>query len=325
MNLKKTWFTSMAAITLASVGAAVTSANYHGDGVFASTTPRKLKHNAIIYTKNGKCTKKAHLKKGKKVTIHSYKTIKGKKFAYIGKGQYILVSNLSGSKKKATKKTTKPVKKINPTKDTDTSEDTSDDEDPEDANVPAIYKQWLKDRKKGNLVAIRDSVAVNDYGDTGDHYSKGELVQLSEDMYFDHGPAGYVMVEALGGDGYFRMINPADFEFKTYDNTYKDKLATIKRYTKTRTETNGSDVYKYTGISIIPTVSIKSHQEDDRDVQTLTAGKRVTLHDPKLLINDKGEYVVSLIDDDSYEYQIPYNQITGWKKPKTVSTYYPES
>lgn len=69
MNLKKTWFTSMAAITLASVGAAVTSANYHGDSVFASTTYRKLKRNAIIYTKNGKRTKKAHLKKGKKVTI----------------------------------------------------------------------------------------------------------------------------------------------------------------------------------------------------------------------------------------------------------------
>ena len=69
MNLKKTWFTSMAAITLASVGAAVTSANYHGDSVFASTTSRQLKRNAIIYTKNGKRTKKAHLKKGKKVTI----------------------------------------------------------------------------------------------------------------------------------------------------------------------------------------------------------------------------------------------------------------
>lgn len=54
---------------------------------------------------------------------------------------------------------------------------------------------------------------------------------------------------------------------------------------------------------------------DEEGTQTLTAGKRVTLYNPDLLINGDGEYVVEANNSKGYTFQVPYNQITGWKRP----------
>lgn len=68
-------------------GQYVKAANFTG-------TETKLKHNAYVYNKNGKRANKKVLKKGKKIKTFSTKTIKGKKFASIGKGHYVKVANL---------------------------------------------------------------------------------------------------------------------------------------------------------------------------------------------------------------------------------------
>lgn len=47
---------------------------------------------------------KKYLKKGMKIKIYDYKTIRGKKYARIDKNKYVLVSNLASAKKKAVKK-----------------------------------------------------------------------------------------------------------------------------------------------------------------------------------------------------------------------------
>ena len=43
---------------------------------------------------------KKYLKKGMKIKIYDYKTIRGKKYARIGKNKYVLVSNLGFGKEK---------------------------------------------------------------------------------------------------------------------------------------------------------------------------------------------------------------------------------
>ncbi|WEV39960.1 SLAP domain-containing protein [Lactobacillus sp. ESL0681] len=68
-------------------GQYVKAANFTG-------TETKLRHNAYVYNKNGKRANKKVLKKGKKIKTFSTKTIKGKKFASIGKGHYVKVANL---------------------------------------------------------------------------------------------------------------------------------------------------------------------------------------------------------------------------------------
>ena len=75
----------MAAITLLSVGTTAIAANSNAEVVEAKTVSRKLKRNAAIYTSHGKRTHKKYLKKGMKIKIYGYKTIRGKKYARIGK------------------------------------------------------------------------------------------------------------------------------------------------------------------------------------------------------------------------------------------------
>ncbi|MDM8277539.1 SLAP domain-containing protein [Lactobacillus gallinarum] len=94
----------MATITLLSVGTTAIAANSNAGVVEAKTVSRKLKRNAAIYTSHGKRTHKKYLKKGMKIKIYDYKTIRGKKYARIDKNKYVLVSNLASAKKKAVKK-----------------------------------------------------------------------------------------------------------------------------------------------------------------------------------------------------------------------------
>ena len=90
----------MVAITLLSVGTTAIAANSNAGVVEAKTVSRKLKRNAAIYTSHGKRTHKKYLKKDMKIKIYGYKTIRGKKYARIGKNKYVLVSNLGFGKEK---------------------------------------------------------------------------------------------------------------------------------------------------------------------------------------------------------------------------------
>lgn len=145
----------MAAITLLSVGTTAIAANSNAEVVEAKTVSRKLKRNAAIYTSHGKRTHKKYLKKGMKIKIYGYKTIRGKKYARIGKNKYVLVSNLASAKKKTDQSIS-----------TNSSDTTDTDIAPVDKAKLAVYKGWLKNRKSGNLVAIRDTKAYDDDGDS---------------------------------------------------------------------------------------------------------------------------------------------------------------
>ena len=149
----------MAAITLLSVGTTAIAANSNAGVVEAKTVSRKLKRNAAIYTSHGKRTHKKYLKKGMKIKIYDYKTIRGKKYARIDKNKYVLVSNLASAKKKAVKKTDQSTS-------TNCSDTTDADIAPVDKAKLSVYKGWLKNRKSGNLVAIRDTKAYDDDGDS---------------------------------------------------------------------------------------------------------------------------------------------------------------
>lgn len=98
--------------------------------------------------------------------------------------------------------------------------------------------------------------------------------------------------------------NSIDLDFKTYDGTYKDKLANIKKYTNSKGK-----------ISFVPTVNVVSTPDLDYPRMTLKAGKEVNLNYPDLMINGDGEYVVEVEGNNGHVFQVPYNQITGWKRP----------
>ena len=295
----------MAAITLLSVGTTAIAANSNAEVVEAKTVSRKLKRNAAIYTSHGKRTHKKYLKKGMKIKIYGYKTIRGKKYARIGKNKYVLVSNLASAKKKA-------VKKIDQSTSTNSSDTTDADIAPVDKAKLAVYKGWLKNRKSGNLVALRENKAEYDgsYDDDAlEIIRKGRAIKILDDddnwgTDIINTKTGFNLEISGTIDDY--VYNLADFDFKAYDGSYKNKLKNLKKYTN-----DDGDAAK---ISFVPTTSVVS-LPDEEGTQTLTAGKRVTLYNPDLLINGDGEYVVEANNSKGYTFQVPYNQSTGWKRP----------
>ena len=92
--------------------------------------------------------------------------------------------------------------------------------------------------------------------------------------------------------------NSIDLDFKTYDGTYKDKLANIKKYTNSKGK-----------ISFVPTVNVVSIPDLDYPRMTLKAGKEVTLNYPDLMINSDGEYVVEVEGNNGHVFQVPYNKL----------------
>lgn len=91
---------SVAAVSLLSTYIAAVTPNDSATIVEAAkSSSKKLSHKTAIYTASGKKTKRV-IKKGKTVKVLGYKSIKGTKYARIGKNAYVKVSNLSVTKKK---------------------------------------------------------------------------------------------------------------------------------------------------------------------------------------------------------------------------------
>ncbi|RVU70085.1 MULTISPECIES: SLAP domain-containing protein [Lactobacillus] len=89
----------------------------------SDTTDVELTHNAYVYDKNGKRIKSAKtLKKGAKVSYYSTKKIKGKKYYYLGKGQYVKTANA------------KPVL-------------TAEDEDADVSTAKVLHNAYVYDKK----------------------------------------------------------------------------------------------------------------------------------------------------------------------------------
>lgn len=139
---KKNILTIATTTMLLSVGTIVeVSNNNFSTVVEAQTTVKKLTHNAYVYNAKGKKTK-IILKKGKKLKITSYRTIKGKKYAKIGKNKFIVASNFL---KSSTKKKSKITKNKISEEDNNSSEDIDDIDD-------QTTKDWNKKYSTGAII-----------------------------------------------------------------------------------------------------------------------------------------------------------------------------
>lgn len=98
-------------------------------------------------------------------------------------------------------------------------------------------------------------------------------------------------------------VDLVDLDFKTYDGTYKDKLANIKKYTNSKGK-----------ISFVPTVNVVSIPDLDYPRMTLKAGKEVTLNYPDLIEagNSNNQKVIET------------HPLAPMVKMKILSIYYPE-
>ena len=141
---KKRILTIATTTMLLSVGTIVeVSNNNFSTVVEAQTTVKKLTHNAYVYNAKGKKTK-IILKKGKKLKVTSCKTIKGKKYAKIGKNKFIVVSNFL--KKSLSKKKSKVVKNNGQTTNDNSEVDPYEDEDDQ------TTKDWNKKYATGAII-----------------------------------------------------------------------------------------------------------------------------------------------------------------------------
>lgn len=142
--MQKKRILTIATTMLLSVGTIVeVSNNNFSTVVEAQTTVKKLTHNAYVYNAKGKKTK-IILKKGKKLKVTLCKTIKGKKYAKIGKNKFIVVSNFL--KKSLSNKKSKVVKNNGQTTNDNSEVDPYEDEDDQ------TTKDWNKKYATGAII-----------------------------------------------------------------------------------------------------------------------------------------------------------------------------
>lgn len=301
MKLKKTLFTSVAAVALMSVGAEMVQQNTSGEVVQAAkkkskkATKKTLKRNAAIYNSKGKRVGKKTLKKGKKVKILGSKTIKGKKYYKISSNKFVKQANFKKLVKKATKKSTKKSKlAVKKQASTQSADNDSDDEDENDP-IMKKYEGWLK-KGKGALVATRD---VKDI-ETGDvDYKKGDVIDV--DSQFGGEETGVDVIKEDDGKYYFDFYGPDgsteysvdDFSYNPYKSSkeYKDYVSKVKKYTNKDLEE----------VRFVLNKSLSLHDKYYSDEGEYAAGETITITDPSVVLNSKGEYCIEGNDNhDNY-------------------------
>lgn len=289
MKLNKTILTGVAALTLFSTGAALFDAQNSTEIVEAKSrkkTTKKLTHNAYVYNSKGKRVKGAKtLKKGRKLRILGYKTIKGKKYARIGKNRYVNYNNFK-SKPKA-----KPTNYSN---------------DP----TYKKYNSWLKQREDGVLVANKDTyyTTMNE-PDKRKPVEKGSLIEIPDDSFNDETGvgSGAVIIKQHGEyyiqfQGRDEVVNyPAkDFDFNPYKKTSEYRNL-VNKYIQTK-----DGKYKVT-----VNAPIHYYSTDDNDI-AYKAGESFTLTDADIVLNEKGGYSLIGVADDGYLVEIPVNNISSY-------------
>lgn len=309
MKLNKTILTSVAALTMLSAGAALVDSQSQTTIVEAKTAKKKLTHNAAVYNSKGKRIKKAKvLKKGSSVKVLGYKTIKGKKYARIGKNKYVKMSNFKTVTKKAKKSAVskKTTKKNNTTKKTETKPKSND---------PMInkYQSWLDDRDNGALVAIRDThfKAMYNYGNQSTLIPKGTIIEIPDYDEEEDDSSVSVFKDDKDGKYYIEMAGPddvvdypaADFTFNAYKKTPEYK-SLVKKYVY-----NGD---KYDGAKVTASVPVNYYGVIDPD-QAYDAGEKFTIEEPSIVLNEKGGYSLIGEDHDGYNVEIPVDKITSYK------------
>lgn len=320
MKLKKTLFTSVAAVALMSVGAEMVQQNTSGEVVQAAkkakkkskkVTKKTLKRNAAIYNSKGKRVGKKTLKKGKKVKILGSKTIKGKKYYKIGSNKFVKQANFKKLVKKATKKSTKKSKSaVKKQASTQSADNDSDDEDENDP-VMKKYEGWLE-KGKGALVATRD---VKDI-ETGEiDYKKGDVIDVDS----NGGADGIDVIKEDDGKYYFDFYGPDgsteysvdDFSYNPYKSSkeYKDYVSKVKKYTNKDLEE-------------VRFVLNKSLSLDDKDYageDEYAAGETITIVDPSVVLNSKGEYCIEGNDNHDNYTDFPFTAIDHFISPSSYT------
>ena len=305
MNLKKTFFTSMAAITLLSAGATVVNGENNTQVVEAKTVTKTLKRSAAIYTVKGKRAHKKTLKKGKHVRVYGYKTIKGKRYARIGSGQYIKASNLASvkTKKRVAKKHYKSESKA----------------------LGRKYQSWLNNRKKGNLVAIRNTkvkltTSANIIDNVPQKMKKGQIIPI----WYGKGTE----LKKVKGQYYFKYNNVGMFTklpswVKCSDVTFK-KIPNEEQF-KAIGKRIDNNCDSDSNIMITLKHDLRGTNLDGKKGRTLKAGKAYILADPwvqvgannKLYItaSDYNSDLADRVNDGDSVFMIPYSEVENITKP----------
>ncbi|TSO26146.1 SLAP domain-containing protein [Lactobacillus sp. LL6] len=162
---------SLAGVALISTSLA-TIAVESGNPVDAAKTSlvkgktKKLARNAYIYNSKGKHIKKHSLKKGKKIKILGFKTIKGKKYVQTGKNEYVVAANFTP--KKAMSKPKKNTKK-----------------NISSAIDPASYKNEAEYKKYMNWIESNGYIVAKKATDTIIPFNsyKGDIDRIPENDY----------------------------------------------------------------------------------------------------------------------------------------------
>ena len=129
------------------------------------------------------------------------------------------------------------MKKTDQSTSNNSSDTTDDDIAPVDPAKLAVYKGWLKNRKNGNLVALRETKAEYDgsYDDDAlEIIRKGRAIKILDDD--DNWGTDIINIKTgfnleISGTIDDYVYNLADFDFKAYDGSYKNKLKNLKKYT----------------------------------------------------------------------------------------------
>lgn len=287
MIFKKTLFTGIAAVTLLSASGLVINNSSVSTTVEAKTVSKKLKRNAAIYTIKAKRTHKKTLKKGKTVKIYGYITIKGQRYARIGKGQYIKVNNLASVTSKKSKKTVKRSKSSKHVKS-------------ESAALGKKYQSWLNKRNNGNFVAIRNTkMHLTTETDLLDNtpwkiekgrpipiwYGKGTVLKKVKGQY-------YFQYNNIGMYNKFpARIKCSDLTFVEHKDRDKFEAAVNKIASNVDSDRNA-----------MVTLNRNVRGRDDVNCKysrTLKAGKTYMLNDLWLLEDQKGNWMVTANDYNS--------------------------
>ncbi|MDF7682288.1 SLAP domain-containing protein [Lactobacillus sp. ESL0679] len=201
-------------------------------------TTATLKKNSYIYNSKGKRVGKKILKKGKRIKTYGTKTIKGKKYYYLGNGKYVVAANVD------TPKVPTPAPTPNPGTGNSTSGSGSTGSSTGGSSTPTPTPVTAKDitvnyKTLDDKDATIKNPAGKDVSFNGTIKADGHEVNDSVDSSIFDTTVG------VNSRGQYRLATAAELGDKKqgFDNLrYTDKAQTITVYVVKKTSTSAASV-----------------------------------------------------------------------------------
>lgn len=178
----------------------------------------------------------------------------------------------------------------------------------------AKYQSWVRNYKKSNIVAIRNTKPYKKhtnafYNVSSEHYKKGLALPLYDRIF-----PNKIALTYHKGHYYIRIkdglntceLKASDFKYEKFDKTYNKKVNYIKRHTDPDEQvkiTTNKPFYGFYGIGAHKSKKFPAHQAK-------------ILSYPLLLKNGQGKYVLTASSNgyDGYDFQILYSSIIKFQK-----------